>query len=161
MCHVQVLCDVWDNFGLNDSDGFDLVTDINDYYKAFRGRDLRFSLQCFWKFILVGRDAVSIGVTWLKIRGGGSEFTIGNRNFNLRRRNVRMRKQIVSNQSLICRCHLPLRLPQVFICPTSTQMPKTKLFLRRKNSEGHLPPLPSLTKVTPMAMSLGEYFLCF
>ena len=49
----------------------------------------------------------------------------------------------------------PPRLPQIFICLSSTQLPKTKLLLRRKNSEGHLPPLPSLTKVTPMAVLLG------
>jgi hypothetical protein len=111
---------------------------------------------------LVGCDAVSIGLTWIIIwRGGVSKFTIGNRNFNLRRSNVRMRKNTVSNQSLIYWYHFSPCLPQICICLSPIQLPKTILLLRRKNSEGYLPPLAFPHQSYAYGCVVGQIFPMF
>jgi hypothetical protein len=109
----------------------------------------------------VGCDAVSVGITLLITMGGGgwgSKFTMGTRNFNLQWSIVRIRWEIVSNQSLIYRHHFPPCLHQSWFASLQLicQKPNYSCVDKIVVGGGHLPLLPSPTKVTPVAISLGR-----
>lgn len=75
------------------------------------------------KMFAYAEECVSIGVTWLGtlVGGGGSESTMGIRNFNLRGNQVRKRGKIGVNQSLIWIHPFSHGHPLFFIFPSSTQ----------------------------------------
>jgi len=65
MCHVQVLCDVSHNFGLNESDGFDLVTDINDYWVKIDQLDV----TCFIMSLFTAQNVSAVSTSTFRSLG--------------------------------------------------------------------------------------------
>jgi len=81
------------------------------------------------------------------IRGEGAKPTMGVRNLNLRRDQVKKKEKNGSNQSLTYSYTFPHSHPNFYLL-LSNSVASTTLFLGRKNMEGLLSPHPPVMSVT-------------